>query len=81
MVVDENFYPKNSYIISQAAHITCKKDNRNILTDTVSESLSAGYEKCQSSALVFIKSPSTESKINDIYLSKHANNIRLEKDV
>jgi hypothetical protein len=81
MVADEKIYPKNSYIISQAAHITCKKDNHNILTNTVSESLSARYEKFQSSALVFIKSLSTESKINAIHLLKHANNIMLEKDV
>jgi hypothetical protein len=31
MVADKNVDPKNSYIISNAAHITCKKDNHKIL--------------------------------------------------
>jgi hypothetical protein len=33
---DDDFNPKTSYITSQVAHITCKKDNHNIISNTVS---------------------------------------------
>jgi hypothetical protein len=36
--VDEKFDLKDSYITSQAAHITCKKDHPKILQETVSTS-------------------------------------------
>jgi hypothetical protein len=38
------------------------------------------YEKLRSSSLVFISAPSTKGKIKNIYLSKEAGNIKLEKD-
>ncbi len=33
---DDLYDPKISYLISQVAHITCKKDNHQILANTVS---------------------------------------------
>jgi hypothetical protein len=50
---------KDSYITSQIAHISCKKDYQEILSQTVSESIFAGYEKLQSSMLIFMKLPTT----------------------
>jgi len=55
MATDSTYDPKMSYLISQVAHIACKKDNYEILSNTVAERLSSGYEKLQASALVFIK--------------------------
>jgi hypothetical protein len=45
MATDENFDFKSIYIIAQVAHITCKKDHHEILSNTISERLSEGYEK------------------------------------
>jgi hypothetical protein len=78
MATEQNFDPKTSYIVSQVAHITCKKDHHEILSATVSDRLSAGYEKLQSSCLVFIKPPS--SKIKAVYISRHAFDVQLELD-
>jgi hypothetical protein len=47
MATVKGFNAKDSYITSQIAHITCKKDYHEILFLTVSESISAGYEKLQ----------------------------------
>ncbi len=55
---------------------TCKKDNHEILSATVSDALSAGYEKLQSSCLVFIQSPN--KKVKALYVSKYADNFKLE---
>ncbi len=44
---EEEFDPWTSYIVSQAAHISCKKDLHKILSATVSEGFSEGYEKLQ----------------------------------
>ena len=78
MASELDYDPKSSYIVSQVAHITCKKDHHEILSATVSDALSAGYEKLQSSSLVFIQPPS--KKIKAIYVSKHAKDIKLEQD-
>jgi len=42
MATDQNYDPKSSYLISQVAHIMCKKDNYEILSNTVAEKLSTG---------------------------------------
>jgi hypothetical protein len=42
---DEMFDYKTTYSIAQVAHITCKKDNSEILQQTVSQQISEGYEK------------------------------------
>jgi len=81
MATDSNYDPKTSYLISQVAHITCKKDNYEILSNTVAERLSSGYEKLQTSALVFIKPPSEQSKIEGVFISKHASNVQLEHNL
>jgi hypothetical protein len=80
MANDDGFNVKDSYITSQIAHITCKKDHHEILSKTVSESISVGYEKLQSSMLIFIKAPTSNSKVKALYLTNHAENICLEKN-
>ncbi len=74
----EGFNAKDSYIASQIAHMTCKKDYREILSQTVSENIFAGYEKLPSSMLIFLKSPTSGTKVKALYLTKHAENISLE---
>jgi hypothetical protein len=81
MATNSSYDPKTSYIISQVAHITCKKDNYEILSNTVAQRLSTGYEKLQASSLVFIKPPSEKSKVKAIFISKRASNIQIERDV
>jgi len=78
MASELDYDPKSSYIVSQVAHIMGKKDHHEILSATVSDALSAGFEKLQSSSLVFIQPPS--KKIKAIYVSKHAKDIKLEQD-
>jgi len=73
MATDQNYDPKSSYLISQVAHITCKKDNYEIFSNTVAEKLS----KLQSSALVFVKPPSAKSKVKAVFISKHAFKVML----
>jgi hypothetical protein len=60
MASDPNFQPKDSYILSQVAHIVCKKYHHEILSATVSEDLSAAYEILQVSSLVFVKEEGEE---------------------
>ncbi len=57
MASEECFDPKRYYLISQVAHIVCKKDHHEILSETVSNDLSAAYEMLQASSLVFIAEP------------------------
>jgi hypothetical protein len=45
------------------------------LSTTVSDALSAGYKKLQSSSLIFIQPPS--KIIKAIYVSKHAKGVKL----
>jgi hypothetical protein len=78
MATEQDFDPKTSCIVFQVAHITCKKDHHKILSATVSDRLSTGYEKLQSSYLVFIQPPS--SKIKAVYISRHAFDVQLELD-
>jgi hypothetical protein len=80
MATDKGFNVKDSCITSQIAHINCKKDFHEILSQTVSESISAGYEKLQSSMLFFIKLPTLTSKVKALYLTKHVENISLENN-
>jgi hypothetical protein len=79
MANQEGFDARDTYIVSHA-HITCKKDNHEILLNTVSKSVSEGYEKLQSSMLIFIKSPKLHSVVNACYLPKQAENISLRND-
>ena len=67
------------------AHITCKKDHHKILADTVSEKLSVGYEKFQTSALVLVQLCSKEKdrdrkRVKAVFISKYARDIRIEND-
>jgi hypothetical protein len=83
---DEDFDPKNSYIITQVAHINCKKDHHTILKNTVSEHLSTGYEKLRASALVIIRcsskqKDSSEAKVKSVFVSKYATDIKIENDL
>jgi hypothetical protein len=82
---DDLYDPKTSYLISQVAHITCKKDNHQILANTVSEELSAGYEKLQSSALVLIRACTDDQAddkpaVKSLFVSRYASNIKIEAD-
>jgi len=45
--MDADFDPKKCYIISQVAHIVCKKDHHDTLSDTVSDFLPTAYEHCR----------------------------------
>jgi hypothetical protein len=49
MANEASFDSKTAYIPSQVAHITCKKDNHEILAGSVSADHSAAYEKLLSS--------------------------------
>jgi hypothetical protein len=42
-------------MISQVAHIVCKKGHHEILSETVSDDLSADFQILQASSLVFIR--------------------------
>jgi hypothetical protein len=42
---DEAFDFKSTHSIAQVAHITCKKDNSEILQETVSQHISEGSDK------------------------------------
>jgi hypothetical protein len=55
MAIDPSFDPKKCYLISQVAHIVCKKDHHDILSETVSNDLSMVYETLQASSLIFIR--------------------------
>ena len=77
---DENFDAKKSYLTAQTAHITCKKDHPEILAQSVSEKLSMAYEKLVTSSLVIISMPSSPQKVKGVYLSRHSQDIKLEKD-
>jgi hypothetical protein len=84
MGTDNTFDPKASYILSQVAHIACKKDNHKILAATVSDDLSAGYEKLQNSSLVIVRANKSdgqkEKQVQSYFLSKYAQDIKIEKD-
>jgi hypothetical protein len=82
---DDLYDPKTSYLITQVAHITCKKDNHEILANTVSEELSAGYEKLQSSLLVFVRvrtddKADGEQRVKSMFVSRYATDIKIEAD-
>jgi hypothetical protein len=76
---DADFDVKSSYLMAQVAHITCKKDNPEILTETVSKKNSDGYSKLLNFKLCFIKPPLKEAKVMYIYIPKDAQDIKLEE--
>jgi hypothetical protein len=83
---DDDFDPKTIYLISQMAHITCKKDKHKILIHTVSEDLSSGYEKLCASALVLVRLCNKEkdcscTKVKSVFVSKYARDIKIEKEL
>jgi hypothetical protein len=80
MSIEEIFDIKSSYIIAQVAHITCKKDHHEILSATVSDRLSKGYEKLQSHVIVFVKLSTYSTKVKAVMISKNAIGIKLECD-
>jgi hypothetical protein len=55
MAAEENFDIRSSYIIAQVAHISCKKNHHTILSNTVSDRLSEGYEELLSLIFVSVK--------------------------
>jgi hypothetical protein len=77
---EDNLNVKSSHIIAQVAHITYKKDKHKILSSTVSDKLSEGYEKLLSHVMVFVKPSSSNAKVKAVMLSKHACGIKLECD-
>jgi hypothetical protein len=74
-----SFDPKKCYIISQPAHIVCKKDHHEMLSETVSDDLSTAYDTLQASPLVFIRELDQE-KVKCYYISKHAYDICIKED-
>jgi hypothetical protein len=58
-----------------------RKDNHNILANTVSEGLSDGYEKLQSSALVIIRVglDDERTRVKSFFISKYVRCIKVEK--
>jgi hypothetical protein len=79
MGIDPSFDPKKCYLISQVVYIVCKKDHHDILSEMVSNDLSAAYETLQASSLIFIRE-SEGSKVKSYYISKHAIDICIEED-
>jgi hypothetical protein len=77
---EDNFDIKSSHIIAQVAHITCKKDHHEILSATVSDKLSEGYEKLLSHIMIFVKPTTSNAKVKKVMLSKNASGIKLECD-
>jgi hypothetical protein len=77
MSTEDVFDIKSSYIIAQVAHITCKKDHHEILSATVSDQLSKGYEKLQSHIIVFVKTSTCSAKVKAVMISKNAIDIKV----
>jgi hypothetical protein len=73
----DNFNPKKYYLIAQVAHKVCKKEHHQILSETVSDDLSATYEMMQASSLVFVSEPG--ENIKSFYITKHACDIRCKE--
>jgi hypothetical protein len=65
--MDADFDPKKCYIILQVAHIVCKKDHYDTLSDTVSDDLPTAYETLQASSLVFVKEME-EEKVKSFFI-------------
>jgi hypothetical protein len=79
MAIDPSFDPKKCYLIAQVAHIACRKDHHEILSETVSNDLSMAYKTLQVSSLIFIRE-SEGSKVKSYYITKHAIDICIEED-
>jgi hypothetical protein len=71
MDIVANSDPKKCYIILQVAHIICKKDHHNILSETVSDDLSIAYETLQASSLVFVQEREEEKVNLSLFQSMH----------
>jgi hypothetical protein len=80
MATKENFDIKSSYIIAQAAHISCKKDHHSILSNTVSDRLSEGYEILLSRRMIFVKPSYENAKVDTVMIPKDASDIMLTND-
>jgi hypothetical protein len=76
--VDSNFDVKTTYLIAQVAHISCKKDNHEILSSSVSKPISDGYYTLINYQLCFIKVPQEGAKVEAVYLPKVAQDIKVE---
>jgi hypothetical protein len=79
MAIDPSFDPKKCYLIAQVAHIVCRKDHHEILSETVSNDLSTVHETLQALSLIFIRD-SERSKVKSYYIPKHAIDICIEED-
>ncbi len=77
MATEENFDIKSSYITAQVAHIVCKKDHHEILSNTVSERLSEGYENLISNKIIFVKPSYVNAKVQAVLVPKDSRNVRL----
>jgi hypothetical protein len=73
-----SFDPKTTDIISQVAHITCKKDNHVILPNTVSTYISEGYNKLLNYQLFYIRPPQEGAKVESVFLPQVAKDIKME---
>jgi hypothetical protein len=80
MASEEDFDIKSTYVIAQVAHITCKKDHHEILSNTVSQRISEGYEKLLSHRMIFVKPSYDDAKVKAVMISKDATNIMLISD-
>ncbi len=80
MATKENFDIKSSYIIAQVAHVSCKKDHHSILSNTVSDRLSEGYEKLLSLRMIFVKPSYENAKVDKVMIPKDASDIMLTND-
>jgi hypothetical protein len=80
MIMEENLDIKSSYIIAQVAHILCKKDHYTILSSTVSDRLSEGYEKLLSHRMIFVKPSYGNAKVDAVMIPKDASDIMLTSD-
>jgi flagellar biosynthesis chaperone FliJ len=77
MATEKNFDIKSSYVIAQVSHIVCKKVHHEILSNTVSERLSEGYEKLVSQKII-LKPPHGDAKVQAVIVPKDARNVRVE---
>jgi len=79
MANDPDFNSKDGNILSQVAHIVCKKDHHEILSATLSEDLSAAYETLQVSSLVFIKQQG-EHWVKSYFIPRSASDVSIGGD-
>jgi hypothetical protein len=73
-----NFDIKSSDIIAQVAQMSCKKII--ILSSTVSDRLSEGYEKLSSHRMIFVKPSYENMKVDAVMIPKDTSDIMLTHD-